>query len=82
LSAWEDAHVQVQECRELNGEHVLALVRYFGRGKRSGVDLGQMQPEGTWLFHARGGKVTRLVRYWDRDRALADLGLAPDADSP
>ena len=35
-----------------------------------------MQTKGANLFHIRDGKVTRLVLYWDRDRAFADLGLA------
>src|SRR5439155_19168146 len=34
LSAWE-------EHRELDDEHVLVLTRYCGRGKKSGLELGQ-----------------------------------------
>jgi ketosteroid isomerase-like protein len=32
------------------------------------------------LFHIRGGKVERLVLYFDRARALADLGLTSQAE--
>ena len=42
------------------------------RGKRSGVEV---RAEGADLFHLRGGKVTRLVIYFDLQNALADLGL-------
>jgi len=82
LSAWEDARAEADELRELDDEHVLVLVRYSGRGKRSGLDLRPMQPKGTWLFRLRDGKVTRLVRYWDREHAFADLGLAPEGGAP
>jgi ketosteroid isomerase-like protein len=75
LSAWEDYRAQADDYREIDDERVLVLVRQSGRGKTSGLEVGQLRVRGATLFHIRGGKVTRLVLYWDRERALADLGL-------
>jgi ketosteroid isomerase-like protein len=75
LSAWEDVRSYADEYRELDDERVLVLAHYGGRGKASGLDLGQLETKVAALFHIREGRVTRLVLYWDRDRALADLGL-------
>jgi ketosteroid isomerase-like protein len=75
LSAWEDWRAEPQEFRELDGERVLVLIRLSGRGKASGVEVGQVRAHGANLFHLRNGRVTRLAIYWDRERALAALGL-------
>ncbi len=53
----------------------------MGRGKTSGIELGQMQMRPAALFHIRDNKVTRIVNYFDRERALADLGLAPESNA-
>jgi ketosteroid isomerase-like protein len=74
-SAWEGYRTEVDEYRELDAERVLVLVRNSGRGKRSGIELSQVQPHGAMVLHIRDGKVTRLFAYFDRDHALADLGL-------
>jgi ketosteroid isomerase-like protein len=82
LSAWDDIRVVVEEYREVDGERVLVLFHFSGRGKTSGLELGQMRTRAASLYHVTGGKVTRQVIYWHGERALADLGLAPEADSP
>jgi ketosteroid isomerase-like protein len=82
MSAWEDLRIEVVDHRELDGERVLVLYRRRGLAKASGLDLGQIQTKGASLFHIRNGEVTRLVLYSVRERAFADLGLAPEGGSP
>jgi ketosteroid isomerase-like protein len=82
LSAWNDYAPKAEEYRELDDERVLVLIRFTGRGKTSGLDLTRVQSKGATLFHIRGGKVTKILQYLSRDRALADLGLSPESDAP
>ena len=81
LSTSEDARIEADEYRELDRERILVLTRGIGRGKKSGLELRQVETQGAHLFYVRLGKVTRFVAYWDRDRALADLGLKEGGDS-
>jgi ketosteroid isomerase-like protein len=80
LSAWEDFRVAAEEYRELDGERVLVLGHNTGRGKGSGLELGQVRTRGACLFHLRSGKVIRVSPYFNRENAFADLGLAPETD--
>jgi ketosteroid isomerase-like protein len=82
LSAWEGHRVEVEEYRELDAERVLVLGHFVAQGKTSGLDLQQTRTEGANLFHIREGKITRLVIYFDRDRAFAELGLTPEGKAP
>jgi ketosteroid isomerase-like protein len=80
LRAWDTLRAEAEEYRQLDDERVLVLLHVSGRGKTSAVEIAQTHVKGAVVFHVRDGKVTRLVQYWDRDRALADLGLAPEAE--
>jgi ketosteroid isomerase-like protein len=82
LSTWEDVRVEADEYRELDAERVLVLDHRSGRGKTSGLEIGQLGARGAMLFHVRGDKVAKLVLYFDRENALADLGLPSATDSP
>ena len=75
LSAWAEFRMAADDYRELDDERVLVLDHNIGRGKASGLEVGEMRSLGASLFHIVDGRVTRLVQYFDRDRALADLGL-------
>jgi ketosteroid isomerase-like protein len=72
VTAWQHWRLGADGYREVDDERVLALTPPSGRGKTSGAHT---HTRGANLFHIREGKVTTVVVYWDRDRALADLGL-------
>jgi ketosteroid isomerase-like protein len=75
LSTWKQYRIGADEYRPIHDGRVLVLDYRVGRGKRSGLDVGQLRTEGATVFRVGEGKVTEIVAYWNRDRALADLGL-------
>ena len=82
LTAWDDYRVAADEYRELDDERVLVALTAQGRGKASGLDIRATGGRrSATLFHLREGKVTRLVSYFDRNRAFADVGLTPAGDA-
>jgi ketosteroid isomerase-like protein len=82
FDVWEELRSEAQEYRELDAERVFVLLSYSGRGKASGLDIRHLRTRGAELFYIRDGKVTKFVHYFDRERAIADLGLAPEATTP
>jgi ketosteroid isomerase-like protein len=81
LDAWEEVRLEVEHYRELDGERVLVLGRFTGRGKTSGVDLGKIRPPSALLFQLADGKAVRVVYYTHREEVVADLGVAPEGDA-
>jgi hypothetical protein len=79
LAEWEGFRAEPDEFRDLDNQRVLALGHYSGRGKTSGLQVGQIPASAASVFYIRDRKVTKLVVDFDRERAFADLGLAPEA---
>ncbi len=72
FQAFRRSRADAAGYRELDAERVLVLTETSGRGIASGL---QVELKGAEVFEIHEGKVTRIVVYVDRDRALADLGL-------
>jgi ketosteroid isomerase-like protein len=81
LRDWTDWHIEIEEYRELGDDRVLALGQLHGCGRRSTVQAEQLAASAANLFHICDGKIKKVVLYWDRERAFADLGLAPEGES-
>jgi ketosteroid isomerase-like protein len=77
LNAFSDMHQTADGFRELDDHRVLVLTTFAAHGKTSGATV---QSKGANVVHFAGGVVTKLIHYFDRDHALADLGLAPEGD--
>jgi ketosteroid isomerase-like protein len=77
LTAWKDHRVIAEEFTEVDAERVLVTVRAEARGRTSGIEAKDVLStrRGADVFRIRSGQVTRIHAYWDRDHALADLGL-------
>ncbi len=77
------AHRGSGEYRELDDERILVYVHNRGRGRASRMEVGQLigtgQGANPWFI--RDGNLVKVAMRWDRARALADLGLAPEAGS-
>jgi len=71
FSAWKDFRIEAAEVIDL-GDRALVLTRWGGEGRDSGVP---MFGHGADVWTVRGGKVTALQMYWDRDEGLAAVGL-------
>jgi ketosteroid isomerase-like protein len=72
LAAFQHLGQEAEEFRELDDGRVAVLNLYTAKGKASGLPV---EARGANVFHIADGRVSTLVHYWDRDRALADLGL-------
>ena len=76
LTAWQEMRQIPDQVREVDDERVLSLHHYRARGKKSGLDLGDMRGEAAAIFQLSNGKVTRIVHYFDRSAALEAVGLS------
>jgi ketosteroid isomerase-like protein len=74
LRGWRDFRAKPEEYVVIDDRRILVLVHNTGRGRASGLELEQRSVAN--FFEIRDNRVTRLVLYWDRERAFADLGLA------
>jgi ketosteroid isomerase-like protein len=82
LNSFANFRLLADRVIEIDSHRVLALTHAGGQGKTSGVNLTVAGSAFGHLFELRGGKVARLVVYFDRDHALAELGLTREIGHP
>ena len=68
---WASLRVDAEEVTELDAERVLAVVRFSGHARASGIDVEQRVAIVSTFRH---GKATRWRIYPSRDEAIAEDG--------
>jgi ketosteroid isomerase-like protein len=71
MGAFEDYRQELDELIDAGGDHVVAVVREFGRGKGSGVET-QRSTAGLWTL--RDGRAIRIRFYDTKEDALRAAG--------
>ena len=81
IRVWRDWTVTAEDYLELDGNRILVLFYSKARMKESAIEGVWVEHRGASLFFVRDQLVTRIVQYYDRDRAFADLGLRSEGDA-
>ena len=75
---WDRLRLDAEEVTELDDERVLAVVRFSGHARSSGVEIDQRVAT---VFTVREGKAVRWRIYPTRDEAVADAAAAREPGS-
>jgi ketosteroid isomerase-like protein len=80
LSVWHDYRAVAEGYRELDDGSVFVLAAFSARGRTSNIQVRHVLARGASVMHLEDGKVTKLTIYFNRERALAELGLIAKGD--
>jgi ketosteroid isomerase-like protein len=73
LGTWEDYRQEIDEVIDLGEDEVVVVLREFGRGKGSGIEV-ERPTAGVWTL--RDGKAVRIRFYAGKAEALEGAGLS------
>ena len=73
IDTFDEFWFEAIELIDAGGDTVVAVERYGGRAKLSGIETDQTEAE---LFTIRDGKIARCREYGTREKALEAAGLS------
>jgi hypothetical protein len=78
LGGWSDLKAAAENYLALDPENVLVPYQSEAPGPTSGPNRAPARAQGATLFQVRASRVTRIVQYYDREAAFADLGISSE----